>query len=812
MPSKESRNIASDISVLYELSLAVGQSLDLKSNCENFLRTVMARKALGYGSVWVRRKHLATAEEGEGEDLVLVYSHPQFRVREKALPPSHPILARLKDGEAFSLASSDKGFADMVTENQIERGVFAVYALGQMGVLKLFSATRETAFTEEELNQLKNVMGKFTISLEGCLAHETLVREAAERQQAQLALQQSEEKYRNVVERANDGIVILQDARIVYVNGRLAKMAGYAPEEMIGTPFTNYVHPDEMRALAENYQRRIAGKDVKPVYDTVLVNRQGARIFAELNAGLIAYQGRPADLIIIRDIGERKNAEVEHTRLAMAVEQTTDAVIITNTLGAIQYVNPAFERISGYSRAEVLGKNPKILKSDRQDPSAFREMWGAISKGRAWRGRLVNRKKDGSTFVCDVIITPTRNESGDVINFVSVQRDVTRELQMEEQYLQAQKMESIGRLAGGIAHDFNNIMTAVLGFGSMILDQLSDGHPMRHAVEQIVSAGERATNLTRQLLTFSRRQVTEVKILDLNAVIMDMYQLLRRALGEDVELITQFDEHNGSVKADVGLMQQVVMNLAINARDAMPQGGQLKISTSHRALDQRFCQSRVGLKPGDYVLLSLRDTGVGMSKEVLAHVFEPFFTTKPKGQGTGLGLATVYGIVQQCGGHIEIESEVGRGTEVKVWLPRIEPSEETIPVELEEKAQKGTETILVVEDEDLVRDLTVHILKSLGYRVIEAKNGREALEIVRADRMPIDLVLTDVVMPQMGGPEMAQQLLKLKPKTRVLFTSGFAENVFMERGMVVPHTDLIQKPYTREILAQRIRQALERKP
>jgi two-component system, cell cycle sensor histidine kinase and response regulator CckA len=370
-------------------------------------------------------------------------------------------------------------------------------------------------------------------------------------------------------------------------------------------------------------------------------------------------------------------------------------------------------------------------------------------------------------------------------------------------------MESIGRLAGGIAHDFNNIMTAVLGFGSMILDQLGDNHPLQHAVEQIVSAGERATNLTRQLLTFSRRQITEVRILDLNAVVTEMYQLLRRALGEDVELITVLDDNPASIKADAGLLQQVIMNLAINARDAMPRGGQLTIQTQRVTLDDRFCRSRVDVRPGDYVLLSVRDTGSGMTKEVLDHMFEPFFTTKPKGKGTGLGLATVYGIVRQCGGHIEVESEPGVGTEVKVWMPRVATPEEAVPVELEARPERGSETILVVEDEDIVRDLTVRLLKSLGYKVLEASHGREALAVVDQCKSPIHLVLTDVVMPQMGGPELAERLQKIRPSVKLLYTSGFTESAVLERGVALGKVRLIQKPYSRETLAQRVRETLD---
>ncbi len=808
MPS-DSKRIIADVSVLYELSLSIGQSLDLEQNCQRFLKALMSRKNLGFAAVWLRAGQLWNSTRVSGDGYHVVYATPRFRVRETELPVDHPVIARLQGRDAYSLSASQPGFAEIVTEKDVDGGAFAVFALGSIGFLKLYSLARNSALTDEEMNQLTNVVSKFTVSLEGCIAHHNVLREDAERRQAQEALLQSEEKYRNVVERASDGILIIQDDKVIYVNGRLAKMAGTSVEELLGAPFTRFIHPADAQKVQDLYQRRVSGEAVPPVYEATLVDRSNRPILVEINAGLTTFAGRPADLVFIRDISERTKFEAERLRLAMAVEQTADAVVITDTRGIIMYVNPAFERITGYLRGEVSGQNPRILKSGKQSASVYQSMWESLSQGEVWRGRFQNRRKDGSLFTCDTIITPIRDEKGGIINYVSVQRDVTRELQMEEQYLQAQKMESIGRLAGGIAHDFNNIMTAILGFGSMILDQLGDNHPLRHAMEQIVSAGERATNLTRQLLTFSRKQMVEVRILDVNAVIVEMNQLLRRALGEDIELVSLLDDDSSTIKADAGLLQQVIMNLAINARDAMPRGGQLVIHTGRAQLDEKFCRSRVNVKPGDYVLLALRDSGTGMPKDVLDHLFEPFFTTKPKGKGTGLGLATVYGIVKQCNGHIEVESEPGVGTEVKIWFPRVETPSDGVPVEIEEKIQSGTETILVVEDEEIVRDLTTRILKSLGYNVLQACHGKEALSLLDQYKDPIHLVLTDVVMPHMGGPEMVERLLQIRPDVKVLYTSGFTESTVVERGVAVGNLRLIQKPYTREILAQKVRQALD---
>ena len=814
MPNDPSSRIVREISILYELSLSIGQSLDVETTCSRFLRTLLARKNLAYASVWIRARNMrglndVSPASQDADSLSLVYSIPKFRAREHSIPAGHPILTMFGARDAMSIASTQKEFAAVITEKRIEKGVFALFKLGNIGLLKLFSITRDKPFSEEYLNQYRNVISKFTVSLQACLNHSALILEMGERRKVEEALRQGEEKYRNVVERALDGIVVIQDGKVVFANNKFRGMTRYYNTITPGMSFNQFIYPPELPRVAENYRRRMAGEHVSHAYETVLVAADGTPVPVEMNAAVITHDGKPADLVFVHDIALRKKFEAERAQLAMAIQQTTDAVIITDTKGAILYVNPAFERITGYARTEVMGKNPNLLKSGRHDPELFKSMWTTLSTKQAWRGRLQNRKKDGSIFTCDTIITPTRDEDGAIVNYVSVQRDVTRELQMEEQYLQAQKMESIGRLAGGIAHDFNNIMTAILGFGSMVLDQLGENDPLRHAVEQIVSAGERATNLTRQLLTFSRKQIVEIRILDPNAVIVEMNQLLRRALGEDIELITLLDDEAGCVRMDPGLLQQVIMNLAINARDAMARGGQLTIRTTRDTLDEKFCKTHLNVQPGDYLQLSVRDNGAGMSREVLSHIFEPFFTTKPKGKGTGLGLATVYGIVNQCGGHIEISSELGAGTEIRIWLPRVITTADTVPVELEEKLQKGTETILVVEDEEVVRDLSCRILRSLGYRVLEAANGKEALELVAKCNGRIDLVFTDVVMPQMGGPEMVENLLEMRPGIKVIYTSGFTESTIVERGVALGKVRLIQKPFTRELLAQRIRRTLD---
>jgi signal transduction histidine kinase len=384
--------------------------------------------------------------------------------------------------------------------------------------------------------------------------------------------------------------------------------------------------------------------------------------------------------------------------------------------------------------------------------------------------------------------------------------------QSEEQLRQAQKLEAVGRLAAGVAHDFNNILTAITGHSELLLRQLGADDPRRKNAEQIEKAAYRAAALTRQLLTFSRKQVIEPRVLKLNAVMFNIEGMLRRLIGEDIEFRTLLDPAAGHIKADPGQIEQVIMNLAVNARDAMPNGGKLIITTANTTLDKNHLKYSPDLCAGDYVMLAIADTGTGMSEEVKAHLFEPFFTTKPPGKGTGLGLATCFGIVKQNTGHINVHSELGRGTTFKIYFPQVQPALEPSRVHImptEAKAAGGNETVLLVEDEPVVRELAVATLREKGYTVVEAANGEEGLRMARQHDGKIDLVLTDVVMPVMGGKEMADALRTSHPDTKVLFTSGYTEDAMGHHGVLRPGIVFLQKPYMTATLARKVREVLD---
>lgn len=510
-----------------------------------------------------------------------------------------------------------------------------------------------------------------------------------------------------------------------------------------------------------------------------------------------------------RDVTEKRLAEGQLERLSMAIEQAAEVIIITDTDGHITYVNPAWERASGYTREESLGRRPNIVKSELMNESVYDELWKVILSGQTWSGRLVNKRKNGTVYTEDSTITPVRSADGEIVAFVAVNRDITTELELQVQLAQAQRMESIGRLAGGIAHDFNNLLTVILGCSDLISERLSASDPMRRDAEEISSAARLAKALTRQLLAFSRRQILRPKDVDLNAILEDLGSLLERALGEDIHLEMDLEAALGLVHIDPAQIEQVVLNLAVNSRDAMPHGGTLGIETRNAEIDEATSRRAVDVEPGPYVRLVVRDSGCGMDTRTLARAFEPFFTTKEEGKGTGLGLATVHGIVRQSGGHLDVESAPDQGTSITIFLPRSaagplrEPAAQHVG-----EIPRGTESILVVEDNDAVRRLTVRALRRLGYRVVEAACGPDALEVLERQDS-IDLLLTDVVMPGQSGPQLAAEVEARHPETRILFMSGHADHTLVEQGGQGRLTEFLQKPFLPEALALKVRQLLD---
>jgi PAS domain S-box-containing protein len=525
--------------------------------------------------------------------------------------------------------------------------------------------------------------------------------------------------------------------------------------------------------------------------------------------------GRFEGLVCVaQDITVRKQAEEELARLGMAVEQAGEAIVITDTEATVQYVNPAFERISGYSRSEIVGKNPRILQSGKHDREYYQGMWNTLSRGMVWSGTLINRKKDGGLFEEIAVISPVRDAAGKIVNYVAVKRDVTREMEMEEQLRQSQKMEAIGKLAGGIAHDFNNLLTAITGYTELVLNGLPEEGSMHREVEEIRKAAGQATALTRQLLAFSRKQVFQTKVVNLNGVVSDMDRMLRRLIGEDIDLRTSLRQDLWNVRVDPGQIEQVIVNIAVNARDAIPRGGKITVETANVELGEEYLRQHLMVKPGPYAMIAVSDTGSGMDPATQSRIFEPFFTTKDPGKGTGLGLSTVYGIVKQSKGYIWVYSELGIGTTFKIYLPKV--LEDIEPVSPERKylapVAGGPETILLAEDQDMVREMVTEVLRSNGYTVLLAQNGQEALRVSEHHAGEIHALVTDVVMPHMNGPELASRLRPARPQMKVIFMSGYAEDAIVRHGVLDPDVYFLQKPFRPSELSRRVRDALDAPP
>ena len=470
------------------------------------------------------------------------------------------------------------------------------------------------------------------------------------------------------------------------------------------------------------------------------------------------------------------------------------------------YVNPAFEKISGYSRSEVIGQDPSILKSGKHDPAYYQAMWSTLNQGKVWSGHFINKRKDESLYEEDAIISPMFDDEGRVIHYVAVKRDVTQEVTLEGQLRQAQKMEAIGTLAGGVAHDFNNLLTTIIGFSELALyEDMSDR--AKEYISRIPKQGKQAAELISQLLTFSRRAITRRRKLQLVPLVKETVKLLERTVRETITIRWISPDEVWLVNADPTQVQQVIMNLSVNANQAMPQGGELTINIENISLDEAYCKRYPYAKPGDYVCLSVSDTGQGMTPETQEHIFEPFFTTKETGEGTGLGLAMVYGIVKSHEGHINVESSLGVGMEFKVFLPALEGVQAEAEI-AEEGLVGGAETVLLVEDEETVLFAGQSMLKALGYKVLTAYSGEDAIEIYRSQKDEISLVITDMVMPRMSGQELFASLRKIHPAVNVLLVSGYslAEDVadLSKTGL----RGFVQKPFNIHKLGKAVREAL----
>ena len=647
----------------------------------------------------------------------------------------------------------------------------------------------------------------------GLCGYRGVDKDITEKKKARDALKESEEKYRTLVESSTDAILMMDKERhIASCNQAFCNLFGYRKDEVVGKSI-RIIHTSD-------HAFDSFGETAYPI-----INEHGyfrtEWEFMRKNGTVVPVETvtspvRSADgtiegyIAMIRNFTERKQAEEERILLATAIEQAAESVVITDKDGNIQYVNPSFETITGYSHQEAIDKNPRILKSDKHTKEFYKDMWNTITSGRVWSGHLINKRKDGTFYEEEATISPVKNKSGEVINFVAVKRDMTEEIKLEGKLRQAQKMEAIGTLAGGIAHDFNNILSAIIGYTELAEYGMSEGSKTRKNLREVLNAGRRARDLVKQILAFSRQGEQERKPLQMSHIIKEALKLLRASLPTTIEIRRFIEPDTAIIEADPTQIHQLMMNLCTNAAHAMNNnGGVLEVGIRNVEVgnDDRGSEYPK-MPPGPYVMLTVRDTGHGMSVEVLDRIFDPYFTTKEKGEGTGLGLAVVHGIVKSYGGAITVYSEVGKGSTFNIYFPAIKKK----VAQKEEKPEVisiGRQRILFVDDELALVDIGKKMLENLGHEIITRTSSLEALEAFRSSPDRFDLVITDKTMPQMTGFDLAKEIKRIRPDIPIILCTGFSDTTDMDKAKAVGISGLIMKPIVRSEMAESIKRALE---
>ncbi|MGD0820443.1 MAG: PAS domain S-box protein [Desulfomonilia bacterium] len=648
-------------------------------------------------------------------------------------------------------------------------------------------------------------------------------RDVTERIEAEQALKKSEERYRTILDTMEEGY--FEDdlkGTLTFINDAGCRLMGYDRDELIGMTYRNYSSPETARHMYEVYHRIFESGNPEFMMDYEIIRKDGSVRTHQANAALLRdHAGEPKGFrILVRDVTERKKAEdalrLSEERYRTILDTMEEGYYEVDLKGSFTFVNDAGCRLLGYERDELVGMNYRNYHSPETARHMYEVYHPMFETGKTeFLMDYEVIRKDGSVRTHQANSTILRDHAGRPKGFRVLARDITErkraedeKAKLEAQLLQAQKMESVGRLAGGVAHDFNNMLSVILGYTELIKLRLEPDNPLLHDLMEIERAAGRSKDITAQLLAFSRKQIISPRPMNLNDLISSTQKTLARLIGEDIDLRFYPGEGLWSIRFDLSQMEQILVNLAVNARDAMPHGGKLTVETANILMNEDYCRVHLGSTPGPYVLLAVSDNGSGMDKETLQNVFEPFFTTKEIGKGTGLGLATVYGIVQQNNGFINVYSEQGQGTTFKIYLPRsmdgVEVSEEI----LEQPVALGSGKILLVEDDDLMRKMTTDMLKTIGYSVLAVGSPLEALSICEEKDARFDLVITDVVMPGMSGRELRDKLGIIRPDIKVLFMSGYTSNVIVHHGVLEEGVHFIQKPFSLNDFARKIQEAM----
>jgi len=661
----------------------------------------------------------------------------------------------------------------------------------------------------------RDAAGRVVLSL-------TVIEDVTERKRIARILVESEGQFRALVEQSITGIAVIQNGIFAYVNPRLAEMFGYPPGQMIGLSPTDFVAEPDREMIRESLRKWMSGELSSEQVAFRILRKDGVVRHVELFSSAIIYKDARAFLSTLLDITERKKSEQalreSEARISLILNSTAEGIYGLDQTGNCTFCNAAGVRMLGYrSEQDLLGKNMHgLMHHTKADGTAYPKDQCLAVKVLS-DGEYVHSDKevlwgaDGCSFLAEYWAHPIQRDGrtiGAVVTFI----DITEHRKLEDQLRQAQKMEAIGQLAGGVAHDFNNILSAIIGYGHLTLMKMQENDPVRHYIEQILQSSERATALTQSLLAFGRKQLVKKELIKLDSVIGNFEKFLARLLREDIELKTQYSDEELTIVADRGQIEQVIMNLVTNARDAMPAKGRLTIETRLEVLDETFVSAHGYGRPGEYAMISVSDTGIGMDEATQRKIFEPFFTTKEQGKGTGLGLATVYGIVKTHEGFINVYSEPGKGTVFHIYIPLVRSAEEVrepvaqAPVPL----KGGTETILLAEDDESLRKMTSVVLRHVGYAVIEAENGQDAVRRFIENKDVIRLVILDGIMPVMNGKEAYREISALCPDMRCIFMSGYAEDIFTKDGILQTDVEFISKPVTPSALLHKVREVLDR--
>lgn len=597
------------------------------------------------------------------------------------------------------------------------------------------------------------------------------------------------------------------------INDHLCEMLGYERRELQGMTWADLTHPEDLTADSIQFERVLRGEIEGYSLEKRFLRKDGRTLPSELSVRCVRNPDGTVNYFValIADITERRRVEAAHRLESAALQAVANAVMITDRAGVIVWTNGAFTTITGFTTDEALGRTPgDLLRSGEHNLAFYQALWGTILAGDVWRGEMINRRKDGSRYTEEMTITPLMDPSGTISHFIAIKQDITHRRTLEAQLQQAQKMESVGLLAGGVAHDFNNMLGVILGTVDLAMEEVDATQPIHEELLEIRMAAVRSADLTRQLLAFARQQTIAPTVLDLNETVPGMLSMLQRLIGEDISLHWQPAASLWPVLMDRSQMDQILTNLCVNARHAIAGIGTLSIATANTHTDAAFCEAHAEAVPGDYVMLRVRDTGIGMDAATQARIFEPFFSTKGVGEGTGLGLATVYGAVKQNQGFVTVSSALGEGTTFEIYLPRHKGA--VTPARLSGPAAarlRGGETILLVEDEPALIRLVTKALEAQGYVVLAANSAANTLRLATEHADTIHLLVSDVVMPGMNGRDLAARVQALRPTIKSLFMSGHTADVIAIRGLLSPDVEFIEKPFTPVALAAKVREVLD---